>query len=132
MKEGIMAVAVGIGIGLVSNLMFTDDNQVTKQSKDGVEASTVKVKADDNRKGFHCLSGWDGSHRATVNYVKKNLRDPESYQHIETRITPVDKDGNHTLVMQYRAKNGFGGYVPGSVLVTVKNSDCSGTVVGNL
>jgi len=37
--------------------------------------------------------------------IKKNLRDPDSYQLIE--ITP--KTGKN-LTIRYRAKNGFGGY----------------------
>jgi hypothetical protein len=94
-------------------------------------AQALAAKAEEKRKGFHCLSGWDGTHRGTEKYVLAGLRDPDSYQHIETRITPV-KNGKHTLVMQYRAKNGFGGYVPGTVVVEVNNKDCSGTVVGSL
>ena len=75
-------------------------------------ARVAAQKVEDQRKGFHCLSSWDGSHRATVNYIKENLKDPDSYQHIKTSITPVDKEGNHILIMRYRAKNSFGGYVP--------------------
>jgi hypothetical protein len=104
----------------------------SKEEKAQSDAQTVAKKAEDKRKGFHCLSGWDGSHRATVNYVKENLRDPDSYQHIKTSITPVDKDGNHMLIMQYRAKNGFGGYATGSVMAIVQNENCAGKLVGSL
>ena len=90
------------------------------------QAFAIK-KAEDTRKGFHCLSGWNGSHYAIEQYVKKNLRDPDSYQHNETLITPV-KDGIHTLIMTYRAKNGFGGYVPGMVIATVNNETCKATI----
>ena len=37
--------------------------------------------------------------------IKKNLRDPDSYQLIE--ITP---ETGRTVTVKYRAKNGFGGY----------------------
>ena len=44
------------------------------------------------------------------NYLKKNLKDPDSYQHIETRYT--DNGGDTIKVyLKYRAKNSFGGYV---------------------
>jgi hypothetical protein len=40
--------------------------------------------------------------------VKDRLRDPSSFEHIDTVISPVD-DGDHKVVMTYRANNGFGG-----------------------
>lgn len=43
--------------------------------------------------------------------VRRDLRDPDSYQYIETRYT---NDGGYLgLVVKYRAKNGFGGYSVG-------------------
>jgi hypothetical protein len=86
-------------------------------------------KAEDTRKGFHCLSSYNGSHRGVVKYVKENLRDPDSYDHIETRITPISKEGEHVLVMKYRAKNGFGGMNVESVIATVKNDSCQATIM---
>ncbi|WP_414463366.1 hypothetical protein [Hyphomicrobium sp. DY-1] len=62
------------------------------------------------RSGFQCLSGWDGSHRAMVMAVTSALRDPDSFQHVRTLITPEDTAGQHRILMTYRAKNGFGGY----------------------
>lgn len=91
-------------------------------------AAKAAEKAEDRRKGFHCLSGWDGSHSGVKSYVEKRLRDPDSFEHIETRITPV-KDGIHTLVMQYRARNGFGGMTVGNAVATVRNSDCQATIL---
>ena len=52
---------------------------------------------------------FNGSHRGVVNFVEERLRDPDSFDHVETRITPIDENGQHTLMMQYRAANGFGG-----------------------
>lgn len=44
--------------------------------------------------------------RATAeSLIKKNLRDPDSYQLIE--ITP---ETGRVVTVRYRAKNGFGGY----------------------
>lgn len=73
------------------------------------KAEEMNKAAENKRKGFHCLSGWDGSHRGLVESVKASLRDPSSFEHIETRITPVDKESQHTIILKYRAKNGFGG-----------------------
>lgn len=88
------------------------------------QAAKAEEEADERRKGFHCLSGWDGSQRALVQWTKENLNDPGSFEHNETRIAPVDDQGNHTLIMEYRAKNGFGGVVRGSVVAKIKSSSC--------
>lgn len=56
----------------------------------------------------NCFSAWDGSHRKLVSRTKSNLRDPDSFEHIETRAdTPAA--GSQTVIMKYRARNGFGG-----------------------
>lgn len=91
----------------------------------------AKEKADYRKNGFHCLSGWDGSHRGVEQWLKANLRDPDSYQHINTRITPVD-NGKHALVSSYRAKNGFGGYTNGVVIAEVDTDDCRAKIVSNM
>ena len=85
--------------------------------------------AEDKRKGFHCLSAWDGSHSAFANDVESKMRDPDSFEIIETRVTPVSADGTHTILMEYRAKNGFGGMNVGTALGTYRNSDCKHTVI---
>lgn len=56
----------------------------------------------------NCISAWDGSCPKLVNALKENLKDPESFEHIETYIKYGDK--YVTVVMKYRAKNSFGGY----------------------
>ena len=56
------------------------------------------------------------------------MRDPDSFEHIETRITPVSDKGTHQLVMKYRAKNGFGGITVGSAIATIDNASCKATI----
>ena len=53
------------------------------------------------------------------------MRDPGSFEHIETRIKPVDSSGNHLVWMSYRGRNGFGGMATDSIIVKIRNSDCS-------
>lgn len=95
------------------------------------EAARIAEAAENRRKGFHCLNSWNGSHRGVVNWLKDNLRDPDSYEHIETRITPVNTAGEHTLIMQYRARNGFGGMTVETLTATVQNSNCNATIISN-
>jgi flagellar biosynthesis GTPase FlhF len=77
------------------------------------------------RTGFHCLSSWDGSHRAFRDAVRDQMREPNSFEHIETRVTPVDENGMHTILMQYRARNGFGGMNVGAAFGQYRNDNCN-------
>ena len=113
---------------LILTLMVAAALAACGQSEAEKQAEAVK-KAEDTRKGFHCLSSWNGAHRGVEKYVKENLRDPSSYEHIETRITPVNKKGEHSLIMKYRAKNGFGGMTVESIMATVKNETCQASIM---
>lgn len=53
-----------------------------------------------------CLSSWDGSFRSIIEWVKWNLKDPTSFEHVETTYSN-ETDGTHLIIMKYRAKNGF-------------------------
>ena len=70
------------------------------------------------------FSAWDGSHPKLSRMIKENCRNPDSYEHIETRFRD---DGNHIFVItKYRAENGFGGMTIGSVSANV---DFKGNVI---
>lgn len=64
----------------------------------GAVSGQVASKMDeDHRKGFHCLSRWDGSLDELVAQVKQAMGDPKSFEHAETRVAPVDSKGLHDL-----------------------------------
>ena len=90
-----------------------------KESKALVNADRQQEK---RQKGLHCVAG--GQNLAVEKLIKGALRDPGSFQHINTTIASVDDHGKHFLIMEYRAKNGFGGYNPGSVAAQVYQSNC--------
>lgn len=77
-----------------------------KREADASAARERQIKAQ--------FSPWDGSHRALARLVKENLKDPDSYDHIETRYG-VDGD-TLNIRMRYRARNSFGGMVIGQVV----------------
>ena len=107
------------------------EKEEEEQKKVELEAEQERERAEgkeEKRKGFHCLSGWDGSHRALKNYVTDNMNDPDSFEHVSTKIGPVNQSGEHYLVMTYRGSNAFGGLVLNSISATVKNNDCSATI----
>lgn len=89
----------------------------------------AQAEAEEKRKGFHCLSAWDGSHAAFKRYVKSQMRNPDSFDHISTRVTPVDENGQHTLLMEYRAENGFGGMNVGTAMAKYSNATCDFTLI---
>ncbi len=64
-----------------------------------------------------CFSAWDGSHLGLAKFIKENMNDPDSYDHVET----VSWDnGDHLVVMTtFRGKNAFGGVVKNYVKAKV-------------
>lgn len=98
---------------------------VDLRAREAVRAQGEAFRAaNEKRAGLHCLSGWSGAHRGVVEAVVGNLRDTDSFEHIETRIAPVDGAGLHTLVMTYRARNQLGGMNVGTVTALVQNDGC--------
>ena len=86
---------------------------------------SVLAAAEDQRLGRHCLSAWDGSHQVLVSVVKARLRNPASFEHVETSASPVDSEGRNILIMKFRAENGFGGMNVGLAYATMNNGTCS-------
>lgn len=106
----------------------TKKREAVERLKRKEEAKKKAVEADRKRRGFHCLNSWDGSHSRVKKYTRDRMRDPKSFEHIETRIAPVKK-GKHTLIMKYRAKNGFGGMSFGVTVAKIANRGCGATIV---
>lgn len=124
-KKGAVGCAALIVMLVLGVSMCSKEPSETPAEK---QAKATKA-VDDRRKGMHCLSDWDGSNTSFVNEVKSKLRDPGSFEHVETRVTPVDKDGDHTIFMRYRARNGFGGVNNPTATGYVRQSDCIARVV---
>lgn len=59
------------------------------------------------------FSKFDGSHYMLERYLKKHLKDPSSYDHIETRYS--DQKDHLIVLTKYRAKNGFGAMTIGMI-----------------
>jgi hypothetical protein len=75
--------------------------------------------------GQHCLSLWDGSHPEFVKQVKQRLNDPDSFDHVETVTWPVRDDGRNSIMMTFRAKNGFGGVITSKAMGSINGLNCS-------
>lgn len=81
-------------------------------------------KASEEQAGFHCLNYYSGALTDLEDAVKSSLRDPSSYEHISTRVTPIRGDKTHAVLVEYRARNGFGGYAIARAAGRYANSDC--------
>ena len=72
---------------------------------------------------FGQFSAWDGAFMPTEKALKKTLNDPDSYKHDESsyrlHLNPAKKgEAPYAIVTtRFRAKNGFGAYMRGSVVV---------------
>ena len=121
-KQTVVIGSIIIGLSLI--VYFTDFNSAEKKrineeykAKEEKKKETQlklkeieKLQAEQKKtKGFHCLSAWDGSYGPLVQVIKNQMRDPSSFQHRETTITP-NSNNAHLVYMKYGGKNAFGGY----------------------
>ena len=74
-------------------------------------------------------SSWDSSVRQVKDYLKKNLKDPNSYESIEWSNVIKQSDGSFIVRHKYRAKNSFGGYVVENKVFAL---DQNGNVIGSI
>ncbi|WP_374293182.1 hypothetical protein [Paenirhodobacter enshiensis] len=81
-------------------------------------------EAKDRRFGLHCLSEWDGSLSEFRDTIQNMMREPSSFEHIETRVMSVDAKGNNKVLMKYRSRNGFGGMNVAVAIGEFSNSTC--------
>ena len=56
-------------------------------------------------------SSWDGSVFHVKQYLKRTLKDPDSYEGIDWSEVQKTDDGNFLVRHKYRAKNSYGGFV---------------------
>ena len=59
-----------------------------RQADVAAAADASTEEAEERRKGFHCLSEWDGNHDDLEALIRERLNDPGSMETIETRIAP--------------------------------------------
>lgn len=77
------------------------ESLIFKELKEKIAKSIRNPKLDSN------FSGWDGSHHGLKRLVKNAMRDPKSFEHINTSY--VDMGSYLIVTMNYRGRNGFGG-----------------------
>jgi hypothetical protein len=93
--------------------------KVAEESATQAEAARVITS------GEHCFGGWHGSLIGMEEAVKKRLRDPDSYEFVDTERTPVNSAGKFGVILTYRAHNGFGGMNVEKIAAVVRAESCS-------
>ena len=125
-RNGLIGCGV-IAVLLCALLAYCSSSKVDPQAAARERQRLASEAAEDRRKGLNCLSDLNGANDSLVQQVKDQLREPSSFEHVGTKIGPADRKGDHVVVMQYRAHNGFGGVNNGIAIGTV-HPDCSATV----
>ncbi len=86
--------------------------------------------AEEKRQGLHCLTF--GHHAGLMALVQQQLKDPDSLELDATRIGPAMPDSNgilgHSIVMEFRARNSFGGMVRNTARGWVDHETCAATL----
>lgn len=99
-------------------------------SAPATNTATAAEELAEREAGLHCLSAWDGANRDLVRQVKASMREPDSFEHIDTRIYGND-DGEHGLWMKFRARNGFGGMNIEKVYARIDHESCTALRFGD-
>ncbi len=133
---GVVVLFVGVAIaGAVGQEQVTDsesgspaDTAAATNARTSNPAVDTSVSAEERRKGFHCLSPLDGNHDGIEALIRAQLDDPGSMETHETAITPVGDNGQHTIRVDFSAKNRFGGRVRTVAWGYVDPTTCTATL----
>ncbi len=120
---GAIVVLIVIAIAIGSSGDDSPSSSGTANRTSASDLAKQREEAEDKRKGFHCLSSWDGNHSAFNELIKDEMHDPGSLKVYETGISP-DEDGQHTIRVQFGGTNMFGAMVRQTAYGTVSNSTC--------
>jgi hypothetical protein len=100
-------------------LVFTSDG-FSKGYKEGTKESTQTIELSPEQK----YSKWvedqfrrDGSNEKLIATVKKGLKNPDSFKHVETRH--IMGEGYITIEMTYRATNSFNAIITEKVIAMI-------------
>ena len=94
-------------------------------AKSAEDAEKAEQKRIERIAGFHCLSLWDGSSIEANKIIKKHLLVPDSYEHIETRITPRGYQNLHEVYVRFQSQSAIGLMIVQDAKLMLKNHDCS-------
>ncbi|WP_446010256.1 hypothetical protein [Candidatus Electrothrix sp.] len=100
--SGCLVLVFGGFVVMVIFSMFTANSPTSKNSKPSRSISNTTTERVSN-------SAWDGSVYQVKAYLKRNLKDPDSFEAIEWSSV-AKTDNGYMVRCKYRAKNSYGGY----------------------
>lgn len=93
------------------------------------DGKTDEERAHEEKFGLHCLSEWDGNHDGFERLVKPYLNDPDSMETFSTRMGAFGSRPNgHSIIMEFGARNAFGGMVRHTAVGSVDHDSCVATL----
>lgn len=98
--------AYGCGTVILIILLIA---MLPKCGKDAEKTTAASSSQDTKEAAYN--HPWDGSVYQVERWLKKNLKDPGSFEAIEWSPVKKKPDGGYVVRCKYRAKNSFGGYV---------------------
>jgi hypothetical protein len=87
------------------------------------EAEAYQLKRSIIEKHFF---SYDGSHMNLERYIKKNMNDPNSYEHVETTFNIPGKGDFYYVFSTYRGNNAFGGKIVDNIKA---KADMNGNII---
>lgn len=91
-----------------------------QNERDAEEQRRIARAASQEQRMKEQFSAWDGSHHGVVAAVKATMKNPASFEHVETRY--VDTGKGLRVIMTFRGTNSFGGVVPNRVIAEVDDA----------
>jgi len=115
----------GKEMGWVSSKYLMNKPYSEKKMKMKEIEKNEKIAKENRRKKVeNQFSAWDGSHVGLVRYVKNDMNDASSFEHVDTRYR--DEGNKLFVVMKFRGKNAFGALILNTISARV---DFSGNVL---
>lgn len=97
-------------LGKRDSLLLEKERQRVRDSFSEIALQEEKIKIRRQKQIEEQFSKWDGSHRKLEEFVKENMKNPDSYEHVETTYRDM---GEFLLVQtKYRGTNSFNAIVP--------------------
>lgn len=98
---------------------------VEEKAAEAVRAATAVLED-----RAQCLRNYRGGFHTMLNrQILARLNDPESYEHIQTRVMLTEREG-YVVSVQFTARNAFGGRVRNMAVARLDIDECSATLVG--
>lgn len=103
------------GIGFCSH-QIAESNRL-KTEKEAAEQRAEEARYQERvRTGEVCADGPNNLNVPFQLHVKRVLKDPDSFEHIGTVITPSGDGRHYDALMRYRARNSLGGITIGTAI----------------